>query len=348
MLYAIRNRTKWVSTEELVWSLCFAFLIPAVTGIVSLTNSNNKSAFYYSVFAIVSFGLWRLNKLFFLYLKAKISFEREYSDKRYWLLTLVFLFSSLITILFLFLWNVFVTPVYGDWKSFIDSFILLVGFSVIVTLLEENNLLNGRKQKDLLKIEKTEQLKAEAELQVLKNQIDPHFLFNSLNTMSFLIEKDQAKAKLFNDTLAEVYQYILLNRQKNLVPLKQELEFAKNYFRLLTIRYPEGMDMSIDIDKKEEKKLLPPISLQILLENAVKHNGFSIEQPLHIEIVAKDGHISVKNNLQKNNQPAPGTRHGLENLAARYELISNKLVSIYRSSNHFSVKLPLLNNSHHV
>lgn len=348
MLYTIRNRTKSLTKEELVWSMCFAFLIPAVTGTVSLTSSKNIGAFYYSAFAMASFGLWRLNKIFFLYLKAKINFEREYSDKRYWLLTLAVLFSSLITILFLVLWHFFILPFHNDWKTFIDSFILLVGFSVIVTLLEENNFLNGRKQKDLHKTERAEQLKTEAELEVLKNQIDPHFLFNSLNTMSFLIEKDQVKAKLFNDTLAEVYQYILLNKQKNLVTLKQELEFAKNYFRLLSIRYAEGIEVYIKVDKKDEKKLVPPISLQILLENAVKHNRFSREHPLNIEIAASNGYVYVKNNLQKKTHPVKGSRLGLENLSARYELIGKKLISIYNNSNCFLVKLPLLNTIHDV
>ena len=121
-----------------------------------------------------------------------------------------------------------------------------------------------------------ERAKAEAELEALKNQIDPHFIFNSLNTLSHLIEEKPVKAKQFNDNLADVYRYILQNKARDLVLLREEMVFLENYFSLLKIRFEKAVQMKIIVDESEmDQYLVPPISLQILAENAIKHNEFS-------------------------------------------------------------------------
>ncbi|WP_421870989.1 sensor histidine kinase [Marinoscillum sp.] len=212
---------------------------------------------------------------------------------------------------------------------------------IFVTHAYETVFLIKERQSDLVHFEQLERAKVESELEALKSQIDPHFMFNSLNTLSYLIENDQSKALLFNESLSDVYRYILMNKQKELVTLKEELEFANNYFTLMQIRFGLGVRFHVASGGLEENKLLSPISLQLLLENAVKHNEFNEEKPLDIRLVLQNGWIEVTNNLQvkavKNS-----SKIGLRNLKERYRLVVGKEVLVEQSEQEFKVKLPYL------
>src|SRR4030095_12712042 len=184
-----------------------------------------------------------------------------------------------------------------------------------------------------------------AELVALKNQIDPHFIFNSLNTLSYLISTDPLNARLYNDTLAKVYHYILFNREKNLVLVREEIEFLSNFFYLLKIRFGKAIDMIIEIDSLQAEELcVPPISLQILLENAIKHNELSENNPLTIHISVSPNFIVVKNKIIKKTYQQPTAGTGLNNLDNRYKLLTAKNIIVYKNSEYFIVKLPVLNS----
>jgi len=192
-------------------------------------------------------------------------------------------------------------------------------------------------------MERNEKLKVQAQLDALKRQIDPHFIFNSLNTLSYLISQNRQKAQLFNDTLAKVYRYILLNKENDLIQLKQEIEFASNYFFLLKIRYQTGLSLVIKMDNVSvDDYLIPPLSLQTLIENAIKHNHFSEKNPLSVEITISENEISVVNekNIKKFDIHSSGI--GLSNLNERYSIIVNKNISIIQTSEYFTVLLPTL------
>ena len=223
----------------------------------------------------------------------------------------------------------------------VTAAILIVLFAVNISEI----LYLKEQQQDIEK--RAEQLniaKTHAELVALKNQIDPHFLFNSLNTLSYLISSDPVNARLYNDTLAKVYRYILINREKNLVSASEEIEFLSNFFYLLKIRFDNAINMNIEIKSiAAEALFLPPISLQILLENAIKHNEISVTNPLTVLVSLSSNYVVIKNRLMHKTYKAASTGTGLNNLDNRYKLLTGKNIIVYRSSDYFTVKLPLVN-----
>jgi LytS/YehU family sensor histidine kinase len=214
---------------------------------------------------------------------------------------------------------------------------------IFITHVYETVFLVKEAESDQLKREQLERAKAEAELEALKNQVDPHFIFNSLNTLSHLIEEMPAKAKLFNDNLAEIYRYILQNKARDVVMLREEIEFVNHYFALLQIRYENAVELKMLVDHSDmESYLIPPISLQILVENAIKHNEFSDAEPLVIDIQMNREQLVVKNEIHKKELGKTFSGIGLRNLKERYELITSKGILIEDVEKIFTVRLPIL------
>jgi hypothetical protein len=177
--------------------------------------------------------------------------------------------------------------------------------------------------------------------ETLKSQVNPHFLFNSLNTVSSLIQSDPEKADWFINNLSSFYRYILENSPKDRVPLQSELDLINRYFDLHRVRDEEKMVLSIDYSDADIYQIMP-VSLQILLENAIKHNIATRDNPLKISIYFEGQYIVVKNNLQKKATQIKSTETGLKNLAERVRLISGKTLIIEETNDSFIVKLPLL------
>jgi LytS/YehU family sensor histidine kinase len=198
-------------------------------------------------------------------------------------------------------------------------------------------------ESEMVRTEQLERAKAEAELEALKNQIDPHFIFNSLNTLSHLIEERPEKAKQFNDSLADVYRYILQNKAKSLVLLREEMFFLNDYFSLLKIRFEKAIHLNMEVDEScFDQYLIPPISLQLLMENAIKHNEFSDANPLVVSMRLENEELIVRNNVRKKTLRKTSSRIGLENLTERYRLITNKQLNIESLPEEFIVRLPVL------
>ncbi len=177
--------------------------------------------------------------------------------------------------------------------------------------------------------------------ETLKSQVNPHFLFNSLNTVSSLIQSNPAKAEEFITNLSSVYRYILENRLKDKVPLQSELDLINRYFDLHRVRDEDKMVLNIDYSGVDNYQVLP-VSLQILLENAIKHNISTKDNPLRISVYFEGQYIVVKNNLQRKATQMKSTGIGLKNLAERVRLISGKELMIQETNDSFIVKLPLL------
>jgi len=177
--------------------------------------------------------------------------------------------------------------------------------------------------------------------ETLKSQVNPHFLFNSLNTVSSLIQSDPGKAEEFINNLSSVYRYILENGKKDKVLLQSELDFMARYFDLHRVRDEEKIVLSIDYTGADSYQILP-VSLQILLENAIKHNTATRENPLKISVYFEGQYIVVKNNIQKKASQLKSTGIGLKNLSERVRLISGKSLIIEETNDFFIVKLPLL------
>jgi sensor histidine kinase YesM len=228
--------------------------------------------------------------------------------------------------------------------SFGNSFLWTIYFSVIVTIIislilhSREFLLRGRQATLDKEIHQKESIRAKYE--ALKSQISPHFLFNSLNALTNLVYEDQDKAAKFIKQLSEVYRYVLDTRDKEVVPIEEEKRFLKSYLFLQQIRF--GDKLKLDVDLEKTHTLVAPLVLQMLVENAIKHNVISEEDPLHIRIFQDDGYIVVENDLQRKSvlvDDSPGL--GLDNIARRYEFLSDKKVEVIKNQK-FSVRLPII------
>ncbi|HEY6503570.1 MAG TPA: histidine kinase [Chitinophagaceae bacterium] len=185
---------------------------------------------------------------------------------------------------------------------------------------------------------------AQAQMQLIKSQINPHFLFNNLNVLSGMVIRDNPDANRFIEEFSKVYRYILNNQNKELVELRSELEFINPYLFLLNKRFDQGLTLDIRIPDQYMTWHVVPAALQMLIENAIKHNIVSRNKPLHIDIHANENEVLVvKNNLQPRQVSEPSTQIGLQNIIKRYELISGRSVIVRKTDEIFEVTLPLLN-----
>jgi len=192
---------------------------------------------------------------------------------------------------------------------------------------------------------KTENLEKELSqirFEVLKNQINPHFMFNSLNVLSGLIDKDTGKAQDFIDEFSHIYRYVIETIEKPLVQVGQELDFVRSYMFLQQMRYGEQLKFDVGLPSYALAQYLPPLSLQVVLENAIKHNLISAEKPLHIEISINNNHLVVRNNLQPKMTGARSTQLGQENLLKRYAIIGREIPEFKVETHHYKVSLPLI------
>ncbi len=181
------------------------------------------------------------------------------------------------------------------------------------------------------------------QLESLKQQVNPHFLFNSLNSLTALIEEDPRKAELFAEELSTVYRYVLRANEQTLIELDTELTFLESYFHLLKTRHGQGLNLEIAVDKRLQKYQLPPLTLQLLVENAVKHNMVLQEQPLHICIhTTANNQLVVRNNLQRKSVPILSHGIGLSNILTKYQMLGYDAPTVQESEKDFVVTLPLI------
>lgn len=183
---------------------------------------------------------------------------------------------------------------------------------------------------------------ASAQFESLKNQIDPHFLFNSLNVLSALIEENTTSAQRFTVSLSKIYRYVLEQKDKELVTVAEELQFAKTYVNLLKMRFENSLIFSLPEQYDNPEAKVVPLSLQLLLENTIKHNIVSEQKPLQITIAIEDNFLVVKNNLQKKEVLQTRKGVGVQNIVNRYAILTKRKVLVDDSQNTFTVKIPIL------
>jgi two-component system LytT family sensor kinase len=216
-----------------------------------------------------------------------------------------------------------------------------ISFTVLATY--EAIYFYTRLKASILETEAVKQAQIRSELQGLRNQVNPHFLFNSLNTLMHIVEEDSDLAKRFLQRLSKVYRYILESRDAPLIPLRDELAFIKAYVFLQEERFRGNLRVEIVVDELFYDYQIVPLSLQILFENAIKHNIISSSRPLTIEVYV-DEHVSlvVTNNLQRKQQVLNSTKVGLENVSQRYRYFTERQMTITETEERFTVALPLI------
>lgn len=221
-----------------------------------------------------------------------------------------------------------------------------IAFMAILSLFFYYFVERERSKRNLQeKILRSTQLQKEnfqAQLEGLKNQINPHFLFNSFNVLSSLITHNKTQAREFVARLSTVYRSLLVHSEKQLVTLEEEMKLSRAYIYLLSTRFGANLQFNINVEEDHLQLLLPPGSVQMLIENAIKHNGSTRKNPLYIDIMSKEKILIVKNNIQPRLEKIESTKTGLQNIRRRYKFLSDREVEIVSTDKEFTVLLPLL------
>jgi two-component system, LytTR family, sensor kinase len=222
---------------------------------------------------------------------------------------------------------------------------LFLAATVFIYVFESGLNFYKLAQEKAAEAEQLERAHAQTRLQALKNQVNPHFLFNSLSVLSSLVQVSAETSDRFIQHLSKAYRYILDQKEVDWVTLKAELDFLDAYFFLLQIRFDKKIRMEKKIAIDPEQYTLPPLSLQLLLENAVKHNRMSNDEPLFINIYTEDGSLIITNNINRREQHEDSTGIGLENIKSRYAYITDSKIEIRQTDREFKVRIPLLKNA---
>ncbi len=305
-------------------------------------------AFATLVSSLLFFGHWPINNAISLWFNRLFPNHRQALKRMVLSLPLLMASSGATTLLTHWVYEKVALHGHRPLSGRLPWTVLFVLLSVlIVAAIYESINFFEQWQRTLTETERLKKANLQTQFESLKQQINPHFLFNSLNTLSSLIEDDPAQAEVFLDELSSVYRYLLRSNESELTTLAAELDFVRSYFYLLRIRYGEGIRLEQQVSPSFLDYLIPPLTLQLLVENAVRHNVILPNQPLTIEIrTTKVGRLVVQNNLQRKTIRVPSGRVGLSNIAAKYELLGQGAVNVNEDDRCFTVVLPLLPASH--
>lgn len=338
--------------NKLLKNILILFGIGTIIFVISVylfkdSSYDNTSDFLvdFGMTQLYSFVLGIINISYFSYLE-KLNWKE---NDRYKRIIIGVVGSVAFTMIGLFLLNMFNYLVIYDrtfqdflkgqtWKQYQFTLWITLTIVAIFHFIYFYNRFQQNKVKESQIVAKNQTAKFES----LKNQLDPHFLFNSLNVLTSLIGENPNQAEKFTTKLSKVYRYVLEQKDKDLIPLEEELKFAKSYMELLKMRFEDGVHFSIPETVSNPELKIVPLSLQLLLENAVKHNVITSNNPLEIRIYEEHGFLVVENNINLKASLGKSTKVGLKNINQRYGLISREKVVVTNKNNIFKVKLPLL------
>lgn len=235
---------------------------------------------------------------------------------------------------------------FGDLRLFNRAMRQMFAPAIVITFLGLVIYISGQFFKawnqSRLEVEKYKTASATAQLENLKNQLNPHFLFNNLSVLSSLVYQDQDKAVDFINELSKVYRYVLDNKNAELVSLEDELSFLNHYIYLLKIRFGSSIAFIIKIRQEERSLFLPPMCLQMLVENTIQHNETSQANPLQVTIYTEKNRLLITNPIQPRSDKAKSSQTGLKNMQVRYQFFTDDKIEIVRTDKTFTVSLPLL------
>jgi len=300
-----------------------------------------KLAYAYTIG--IAFVIWQGNRYLLFSLRSYFDWFNRPVRKIIALLLAISFFTIPVCVVLLLGWYHLFNQGQVNWEVVRVSTLIIMICVIFITHVYETVFLVKDSESEMVRSAQLERLKAQAELQALKGQIDPHFMFNSLNTLTWLIEESPEKARVFNEHLADVYRYILQNRSREVVVLAEEIRFLYDYFALLRIRYGEAVRLQVDVDESlAERYMTLPISLQVLAENAHKHNEFTLREPLAIIVSLEGTWLRVSNRLAKKEVARPSPGVGLSNLDERCKLAVGAPLKVEESAGEFIVYLPVL------
>jgi hypothetical protein len=317
-------------------------LLKIVTGVAIQINSSLVVFYLYTT--VYSFSLYYANAFLFIILDEQFVHNRFSAQRIGFGLLFSFLMSSVIIFLLRIFEDVIIEG--ESWSTFIRhengfDYLISIAMTFLVTLIFHVFYFYKSFQENKVKEQQLIATTANAQFESLKNQIDPHFLFNSLNVLSSLIEENPDSAQKFTTSLSKIYRYVLEQKDKELIAVSEELAFAKIYMQLLEMRFENSISYELPENYSEDAKVIP-LSLQLVLENCIKHNVVSSSKPLHITIRIEENQLIVANNWQKKEVLSNGKGVGLQNIVNRYALLTDRKVKITNDENSFKVYLPIL------
>lgn len=226
----------------------------------------------------------------------------------------------------------------------VRGILVSVMFYMFIHLLYQS----AQNQQAGIELERTKADNLSAQYELLKQQVNPHFLFNSLNTLKYMVESGDAHSVDFILKLSDFYRFTLESRKLNVITLAEELDIINSYMFLLKARFEEGIDLSIEIEPAYYSSFIPPFTLQLLIENCIKHNVVSLDKPLKIRLYSENDYLVIENRLRLKRTPEVSTGIGLENINERYTHLVDKKIEINATETLFTIKLPIIHeNNHH-
>lgn len=334
--------------KDLLISLKLALILGVVFILINQQFTVKGMALTFLISAMYSFTLGLGNGILNEFLNKKWDWVTE-TNSRVWAGVIATFIYTVIAVLiihyvqYILIFGYKFEDFFKGFLIWVHLFAIVFSLGVAVFFHAKGFMINWKKA--MTKESTQQQIVAKTEtakFESLKNQLDPHFLFNSLNVLTSLIGENPNQAEKFTTKLSKVYRYVLEQRNKDLVPITEELNFAKTYMQLLGMRFEDAVKFNIpDLVSNNDLKIVP-LSLQLLLENAVKHNVVSSSKPLEISIYEEDNYLIIENNINPKEAIGKSTKVGLQNIADRYGLITQKGVKIENNNKTFKVSLPLL------
>ena len=332
--------------KSITLRVSFIFLagiaFPLISGIITCENYSViellGSLLYFFLIALVisSCCIWIVNRL-----RRVFTINSNPYRKIGFYTSATMILVTLLTSVLLYGW-IKISKENFNWADLFKAALVSGVLAMVYVFAYEIIILSRERVLDTKIVDQLDKERAEAEVSALSNELDPHFMFNSLTTLSHLISTDVGSAYLFNQKLAQVYKYVLLNKNREMISLQNEIEFIEDYFFLLKLRHDDKLELDLRLDRTDNhKNMVLPCALQVLVENAIKHNEFSKKSPLQIRIQLNGSYIKVMNNVSPKLH-GDSTKTGLRNLSNRYKLICNKDIIIEHYKNYFIVKLPLI------
>lgn len=353
---------NFIRTPHIIWGVLFSFLFSNILYFIIEPDENLFNHLDFTILFLTFFTgitiylvLFLVINIILAYIKDKIIYNKRLTY--YFILTNVGVIFSMFLLLTIesFLHESFLEfkLIHINDEQFNIKTYFVVNIFIATTINSFYNVFyffnkwmdEERISKELLiQTHELKELSLQSELQMYKMQLDPHFLFNSFSVLTYLIDSDKEKAQLYLENLSNVYRYILTNSKKDVVKIETELELIEAYHELLKIRHQNNIILQIELKEKTKQQFIAPITLQLLIENAIKHNKHSKERPLYIQINDfENDFIVVRNNVQKIDIVNYSIGMGLDNIKQRYSILSAVTPIILEYEKEFKVKIPLLN-----
>lgn len=322
----------------------FGIVIPHITGLFGdIPFTDARHWWGYPYFILLAGAIWQGNRYLLFRTRQRFTWFDKPIEKLILLFFNNIFYTTPLTVAWLCLWYRWAGFGHIHWDVILVVALINVIAVLFITHVYETVFMVKEQLHEQTRNAQLQQAKAEAELQALKNQIDPHFMFNSLNSLSYLITTNPAQALIFTENLAEIYRYILSQKDRALVTLQEELAITDKYTALVALRFGNALTIRKNFPTDVEVNfLLPPISIFVALENIVKHNEITERKPLAIDLTMVGDRLEVRNEIRVKHNIGHSSGIGLKNLEERFRILTGHSITVHQDAATFTLTLPLL------